>query len=74
MLMFLQNPDTRSIVDSMYFQVGKRGADSIGLDNPCVGPREIAQKFIKGDMRIISDVWYPLMHVVKPDHLLHDGF
>ena len=56
MLMFLQNPDTRSIVDSMYFQVGKRGADSIGLDNPCVGPREIAQKFIKGDMRIISDV------------------
>ena len=24
-------------------------------------------------MRLISDVWYPLMHVVKPDFLLMDG-
>lgn len=73
LLMFLESPETRPIVDAMLVQVKNRGVGSIGLTSPCVSPREISLHFVKNEVRLVSDVWYPLMHVVKADFLLNKG-
>ena len=46
---------------------------SIAMESIYVSLREISLYFIKGDIRLVSDVWYPSMHVVKPGYLLEDG-
>lgn len=38
-----------------------------------MGPQEIRHQFLKGNMRLVSDVWYPIIDVVPQDYLLSEN-
>ena len=68
--MFLESSEVRPIVDAIFYSVKARGVESIRTDMPCVSPTEIRDKFLKGNIRLVSDAWYPIIDAAPPDFLL----
>jgi len=42
LLQFLECPETKGIVNTLYVSVCERGVECIGLESPCVSPMEIS--------------------------------
>ncbi|KAF8442519.1 hypothetical protein BGX38DRAFT_1144126 [Terfezia claveryi] len=73
LLQFLEFYKTKGIVNRICFSVRERGVECIGLESPCISPREICSQFLKNNIKLISDVWYPIMDVAPQDFLLTNG-
>lgn len=70
--MFLKSIEVKPIVDAIFYSVKARGVESIRVDYPCISPIEIRDKFLKGNIRLISDTWYPIVNTVPADFLLEN--
>ncbi|KAF8457343.1 hypothetical protein BDZ91DRAFT_786016 [Kalaharituber pfeilii] len=68
--MFLECEEANAIVSSILFQIKARGSESIRLEHPCVDPTEVKNIFIKDNLRLVCDVWHPIIDVVETDYLL----
>lgn len=73
LLMFLESPDMKGLVDVWFGVVRESSPRGISLENPCLSVVDIRDRFFKSDMQIISDVWYPIMDVAAPNFLLDNG-
>ncbi|KAF8418708.1 hypothetical protein EV426DRAFT_311186 [Tirmania nivea] len=74
LLMLFDNEEFKRLVNAMFLQIKAfEHTEWIGLDKPCITPIEIRDRFIKANVKLVSDVWYPIMDVAPPDFLTQNG-
>ena len=73
LLMFLESPDMKGLVDVWFGVVRESSPRGISLENPCLSAIDIRDRFLKSQMQLVSDIWYPIIDVVAPNFLLDNG-
>lgn len=70
--MFLEDPSTALIVEDITHTVTKRGTFIIGHTDAIVTIEEFRTLFIHENIKLVSDVWYPIIDMVVGGYLEND--
>ena len=73
LLMFLESPDMKGLVDVWFGVVRESSPRAISLETPCLSAIDIRDRFLKSQMQLVSDVWYPIIDVAPLNFLVDNG-
>ena len=60
-------------MDVWFRVVRESSLRAIRLYNPCLSAIDIRERFLKSQMQLVSNIWYPIMDVAGVNFLLENG-